>query len=238
MSDTPSGELRELADFPPVAGDDGASDFDAAIAHLLEGRQGEAMQLMHALSLTPARPAGNEAPGPPLGLLGPGFLTTMKTWTHLYLHGLLAVAKHIEANGDGTRRVLVIGELREQLGSFRGTIAREINRHVFRAFNDDAPIGSSPARPVALTADIGLRVRLTATHGQQVHCSTCALNNDRLAAERYHPSQEIREVCVKGDHEAMYWNCLTHDPSNRMPAVFVERMGGYDPFTAGGRFHG
>jgi hypothetical protein len=238
VSDTPSGELRQLAKFPPAARDEGLEQFDAAVAGLLNDRQGEAMQLMHALSLMPPRPAGDEPPAPPLGLLDSGFLKTMETWTHLYLHGLLAVAKDIEANNRGVRRVLVVGELREQLGSFRGTIAREINRHVFHAFDEGDPDSFPPPRPVAITADIGLRIRLTATHGQQVHCSTCALNNDRLASERYHPSEEIRELCVKGDHEAMYWNCLSHDPSNCQPAVFVEQMGGYDPFTAGGRFHG
>ena len=45
-------------------------------------------------------------------------------------------------------------------------------------------------------------------------------------------------MCVKGDHEAMYWNCDIHDPGQSRPIKFVEQMGGYNPFAAGGRYHG
>ena len=69
-------------------------------------------------------------------------------------------------------------------------------------------------------------------------CSTCSYNNDRLDSERFHPPQEIYDVCVKGDHEAMYWNCDIHDPGQSRPIKFVEQMGGYNPFAAGGRYHG
>ena len=49
----------------------------------------------------------------------------------------------------------------------------------------------------------------------------------------------MNEVCVKGDHEAIYWNCKNHVPARRPEgSVFVEQMGGYDPFAPGGRFHG
>ena len=99
---------------------------------------------------------------------------------------------------------------------------------------------------MALTADIGLRIRLAAPAsdgeaGPQVYCSTCSLDNDYLVRERYHAPGDIREVCVKGDHEAMYWNCHRHDPRSRRPnkyPVFIEQMSGYDPLAAGGRFHG
>jgi hypothetical protein len=127
--------------------------------------------------------------------------------------------------------VLVIGEFREQLGSFRGTIAREINKRVFET--------TPGCAAVALTADIGLRIRL-GNEGERnrVLCSTCSLNNERFDFERFHPPEKIGEVCVKGDHEAMYWNCPVHIPDERESPVFVEQMGGYDPFAAGGRYHG
>jgi hypothetical protein len=65
-----------------------------------------------------------------------------------------------------------------------------------------------------------------------------SLSNERFDFERFHAPEEIGEVCVKGDHEAMYWNCPVHIPARRESPVFVEQMGGYDPFAVGGRYHG
>jgi hypothetical protein len=183
----------------------------------------------------------------PKGLLDPAFLNGRGEWEqHLYLHGLLAVAKQMQqapprGRDKGGPRVLVVGEFREQLGSFRGTIAREINRRVFRPGTVD---GNEPpdeyGRPMALTADIGLRIRLeNSSNKNHVLCSTCSRNNDRLDGERFHPPAEMNEVCIKGDHEAIYWNCKDHVPAQRKQgAVFVEQMGGYDPFAPAGRYHG
>lgn len=233
MSDAPAGEVRELARYPALKTSESVARFDTTVAQLLQDRRDEGVRLVQALSLVDASISGT--PATPLGA---GFVDKMESWSHLYLHGLLAVARAIEQMHDGVRRVLVIGEFREQLGSFRGTVAREINRHLFCRPGETDVDALENTRPVALTADIGLHIRLSATRPQQVRCSTCALDNDRLDGERYHPPQEIHEVCVKGDHEATYWNCSVHDPARRDWPVFVEQMDRYDPLAAGGRVHG
>ncbi|MEA2370718.1 MAG: hypothetical protein QOH12_1112 [Solirubrobacteraceae bacterium] len=151
---------------------------------------------------------------------------------HLLLRGVLDVARTM-AGGVSERpdsaRVLVVGEFREQLGPFRGKIARHITDHILK-----------DAGHVCLTADIGLRLRID-VDGVQTLCSRCTLNNDRLPLEQYHDPREIREVCVKGDFEGMKWNCARHDPGSSQGSVgarFVERTASYDVFGPGGLFHG
>ncbi len=239
VSDVPIGELRKLAQLPPPRGVNAALDaFDKGVRKLARERSAEASQIMHALSLV-SPDLGAE----PVSLMEAG---TIDGVDQLYLSGLLEVCQRMhDANptlGRGPR-ILIVGELREQLGSFRGTIAREINRQVLKL--DDALAHETWPPVMALTADIGLRIRVTAAtvEGEAcatnaVLCSTCSYNNDRLDMERFHAPQKIREVCIKGDHEAMYWNCDLHDPGTRQRPKFVEQMGGYNPFAAGGRYHG
>lgn len=146
---------------------------------------------------------------------------------HLLLRGLLGVARRYRDEGAaGSARVLVVGEFKEQLGPFRGKIARHIAQHVFEGENQ-----------AALTADIGLRLRI-AQSGVTVLCTTCDLNNDRLQSEQYHPATEIHEVCIKGNFEGMAWNCERHDPGTSQPARFLERTAGYDVYGPAGLFHG
>ncbi len=247
ISDVPSSELRWLAGLTNASWTAQVGEFDKSVEALALARPDVAERLMHALSMV-ARPGGDDAPEPTTLLDERAFLAGIADRDHLFLHGLLAVAnlinrKPANGNGGGPPQVLVIGEFREQLGSFRGTIAREINSRVFNAHVPDAK-----PRCVAFTADIGLRIRVGNEDSRvgnedirnRVLCSTCSVNNDRLDAERFHPAEPMREVCVKGDHEAMYWSCAAHDPGNRKTGakVFVEQMGGYDPFSAGGRYHG
>ena len=245
VSDVPSGELRDLGRLPKqysLVG--GVADFNRRVTDLARRENGEdADRLRHALSMVRREPDGSLRP---TGLFDPAFLKGRSHWEqHLYLHGLLAVAKLMEpgirTRKEGGPRVLVIGEFREQLGSFRGAIAREINRHVFRPGTIWGPeLVEHVGKPMALTADIGLRIRVeSGGNRNQILCSTCSRNNDRLDAERFHRPEQMNEVCVKGDHEAIYWNCRNHVPARRPEGpVFVEQMGGYDPFAPGGRFHG
>jgi tetratricopeptide (TPR) repeat protein len=244
VSDVPSGELRDLAHLPKQYGTGGVADFNRRVGDLAKRAGGrDAERLRHALSMIRREPDGTLRP---TGLFDPAFLKGRAEWEqHLYLHGLLAVAKlmdpHRRARNEGGPRVLIIGEFREQLGSFRGAIAREINRHVFRPGTIHGPeLPEHIGKPMALTADIGLRIRVeSGGNRNRVLCSTCSRNNDRLDAERFHRPEQMNEVCVKGDHEAMYWNCRNHIPAQRPEGpVFVEQMGGYDPFAPGGRFHG
>jgi len=229
VSDVSVGELHEIAGLRDVAE---VERFNTCVKGLLDnGREEDAIRIARALSMLPASQASADALR---GLLDPGSLADNKDAPHLYLQGLLAVANHMNestaTNEEGQPRVLVVGELREQLGSFRRTIAKEIQKYIFGAEGESV---------VALTADIGLRIRLDSGRRNRALCSICSMDNDRLDDERFHSPESIIEVCVKGDHEANYWLCPIHDPSQslRQP-MFIEQMGGYDPFASGDRYHG
>ena len=156
---------------------------------------------------------------------------------HLYLSGLLKVAKEMRESSRShpTPPLLLIGELREELGTFRTRISSHINNAIFRA-------EASEESPHALTADIGLRVRIARPAGGQrasrkadsraitVLCTTCDLDNDLVPAERFHRPREILEVCVKGEDEGVFYNCLLHDPVRQPDLLWLEAVERYDVF--------
>jgi hypothetical protein len=146
---------------------------------------------------------------------------------HPYLGGLLEIARTFAAQRDRkTPGLLVIGELSEELGSFRSKIALQLNEALFG--RDDA-IGYQ-----AQTADIGLRVLLCIGKPDtsvRVRCSTCDLDNDLAPSERVHMPRDIREVCVKGENEGMFYNCREHDPAAQPDdPTFIEKLERYDIF--------
>lgn len=154
---------------------------------------------------------------------------------HLYLIGLLEFARAYKLERERVDRpgLLLVGELREELGSLRGKIAGSLNEEVFGA---QPGRGAAPAAAcLALTTDVGLRLMITREHEEtqvRVLCSTCDLDNDRTRRERFHEPGEIREVCVKGENEGMFYNCSNHDPSRQTHPVFLERVERYDVFSA------
>ena len=224
VGDVSVAELRDLALLPGPA--DSAIQrsvdaFDASVHALAaNGRTDEVARIRRALSQPPATDA-------PAGLLRPDHSGGTEGAQHPNLRGLLAVAKQMSDAPQGVSeprsRVLVVGELREQLGAFRRTIADEINNHIL----------GIQTSTIALTADVGLRVRLDDKHRNRVLCSVCSLNNDRLNAERFHTPRDMTEVCVKGDNEATYWMCPRHRASEQ--AFFIEHSGSYRPLAAGYR---
>lgn len=159
---------------------------------------------------------------------------------HLYLNGLLQIAKRMRRRPAGqSPPLLVIGEMREDLGTFRTRIAALISSLIFKKEPD------RPDRPAALTADIGLRVRLAHTVGSgdeetepigdkaqeiTVLCTTCDLDNDLVSSERFHPPHRMLEVCVKGEDEGVFYNCLMHHPRRRPEDAWLEAVERYDPF--------
>jgi glyoxylase-like metal-dependent hydrolase (beta-lactamase superfamily II) len=140
-----------------------------------------------------------------------------QTERHLYLSGLLAIARRMASSRPNT--LLLIGELREELGTFRTRIAGALNEVFF----------TSSTAPRALTADIGLR--LTVHRGKvRVLCTTCDLDNDLVGQERFHRPQRIQEVCVKGEDEGVFYHCPQHDPRLQPHQVWLEGVERYDPF--------
>jgi hypothetical protein len=153
---------------------------------------------------------------------------------HLYLIGLLEFARAYKEERERLDRpgLLLVGELREELGSLRGKIANALNDEIFEACASD---DGAAERCRALTTDVGLRLMIKRPNGKtqvSVLCSTCDLDNDRTRLERFHPPPEIREVNVKGENEGMFYNCSNHDPSRQTDPVFLERVERYDVFSA------
>jgi tetratricopeptide (TPR) repeat protein len=148
-------------------------------------------------------------------------------YRHLYLNGLLEIAKVMAESDSDDPPLLLVGELREELGTFRTQIAQRVAEAYF---------GSGDTRPSALTTDIGLRVRVSRPALQQptkvinILCTTCDLDNDLMPAERFHPPNDIEEVCVKGEDEGVFYNCPHHDPRGVDEDFWLESVERYDLF--------
>jgi len=151
----------------------------------------------------------------PVGRLGDTFWPPKR---HLYLAGLLEFAKAFKKIHKRKSGLLVVGELREEMGTFRSKVAQGLNARIF-----------SDGNCWALTGDIGLKVRVEKNR-VSVLCSTCELDNDLTPPESYHVPRDIREVCVKGENEGIFYNCHNHDPSRQAERTFLERMERYDVF--------
>lgn len=150
---------------------------------------------------------------------------------HLYLRGLLDIAELMASRRGKRAPLLLIGELREELGTFRTRIADLVAREIFGERGAD--------RPSALTTDIGLRVRVSGSatrasdRGEdaiRILCTTCDLDNDLTPAERFHRPAEIHEICVKGEDEGVFFNCAMHDPREQADYMWLELVERYDPF--------
>jgi hypothetical protein len=64
----------------------------------------------------------------------------------------------------------------------------------------------------------------------EVLCTTCNLDTDRAPEERYHPAHDVYEVCVKGENEGVFYNCLEHDPARQGEPAFLEQLERFDIF--------
>lgn len=239
LSSIPLPELRRLAELAPT---DGRRD---ELAETFKGLWGKTAAKARSES---AQRAGVEGPHFLLRQLQFAFRTLGKgnskaldispvsaldgiadpSERHLYLAGLLDIAERLAARGGSKRRpLLLIGELREELGTFRTRIASHITKTVF----------NEGKKGTALTTDIGLRIRVSRQGGKSrkpasisVLCTTCDLDNDLIASERFHPPDGIREVCVKGENEGVFYNCELHDPGGRPELLWVESVERYNVF--------
>jgi Beta-lactamase superfamily domain len=237
LSSTPLPELRELAGMLDEPDDTRAKDEMTAFKalwqriyeqqdtreqdkdHFQLGRTFLLRQLQFGF-----RTRGERGKGLTVSPLHPRHEHATQQEKHLFLGGVLEIARAM--SNQERQQLLLIGELRQELGSFRTRIAHSINTVVWN--------GSQTSR--ALTADIGLKVRLTKESPRlcddfgldyspvQVRCSTCALDNDLVDVERFHKPVQIHEVCVKGEDEGIFYNCLSHDPQRQRKPVWVEEV--------------
>jgi hypothetical protein len=175
---------------------------------------------------------------------------------HNYLVGLLRWAREYRGRwpagtpspngqdrvaGIGRQGLFVVGELSEELGTMRGKVATRLNDRVFDAGTlreelqkGEPNAGPCAGIPYALTADIGLHACVTpdGEGGSRVEvlCTTCNLDTDRSPEERYHAAHDVYEVCVKGENEGIFYNCLEHDPARQDEPAFLERLERFDIF--------
>jgi hypothetical protein len=165
---------------------------------------------------------------------------------HNFLRGVLRWAREFgrrwpKGGAHQPQGLFVVGELSEELGTMRGKVATRLNQHVFDARarrKKHARLKLGPAEksgfPYALTADIGLHVCVARDKWKrsrvEVLCTTCNLDSDRSPQERYHPAHEVYEVCVKGENEGVFYNCLEHDPARQDEPSFLERLERFDIF--------
>ncbi|HYI79750.1 MAG TPA: MBL fold metallo-hydrolase [Thermoleophilaceae bacterium] len=203
-----------------------------------------------ALWLRTRREAGAE--GLPESLIGRVSENWQPPQGHSYLHGLLDWAREyrktreLRGNKPG---LFVIGELSEELGTVRRQVAARLNETVFEpADQDPLDKAEETERIWAMTADIGLRVLISCPSEAfdeepvasppvdgdhpivQVLCTTCKLDTDRVPEERFHAPKNIREVCVKGENEGIFYNCFEHDPASQDDHTFLEQLERFDVF--------
>jgi tetratricopeptide (TPR) repeat protein len=178
------------------------------------------------------------------------YLKGTLAWARAYRHAR-EQAQPRNANG-----LFVLGELSEELGTARGKIAGQINDTLFRKKKQEKPRPFSaltsdvglrifvvPAAPqerrVAERREDprGSRPADQEAAGREappkrgsarILCTTCELDTDRISDERYHSADCIREVCVKGENEGIFYNCTHHDPGAEH--VFLEQLERFDVF--------
>ena len=171
--------------------------------------------------------------------VGEGGLGTKAVATgHPYLGGLLVLARAFarcdELRPDGSPRLFVVGELSEELGSFRPKIAHQLNEHLWPLVDPSGQPRAPKSR--AVTGDLGLTVLVSGEeHTSERYvgllCSACALDNDTAPRERFHKPTEIVEVCVKGENEGIFYNCDAHAPvKDTDDPTFLEKLERYDVF--------
>jgi tetratricopeptide (TPR) repeat protein len=156
----------------------------------------------------------------------------------------------------GTARGKIAGEINEKL--FEGKASPGAGKEDRPEQVVDEQAGNGPKRSfTAVTSDIGLRIVVVpAADGHsaegrpeageesgrgsggesgdagrgiaRILCTTCELDTDRIPDERYHAADCIREVCVKGENEGIFYNCTHHDPGAEH--VFLEQLERFDVF--------
>jgi hypothetical protein len=137
---------------------------------------------------------------------------------HLGIFGLFSVLKAMIGAKESSGRVFIVGELPEELSTYRHVVARYLN--MLRE-----NISDEYARRVhCFTGDIGLHIQIkvdnregldNSWHRQtKIRCTYCNYNNETICArENYHHPAHIVEIPIIRYSDSMIYLCTTkgHD---------------------------
>jgi len=133
---------------------------------------------------------------------------------HLGIRGIRKLHKAMEAHagrqkeGDRKDRLFILGELPEELSSYR--------HHVARLLNSTAPV----SKVYTFTGDIGLHIALTDPSTQcsidefrlKLRCALCNYNTETvLKRHNYHAPERMHETALKRLESSMVYLCSDHD---------------------------
>lgn len=168
------------------------------------------------------------------------FLVVCSRWPwqyqyHLGVYGIYklfqGMVNYCKNQGVSSDKVLIIGELPEELTSYRQSIARLLNR---TEINSRQKTGGQWVH--AFTGDIGLHIGLF-THGKEdnvskkltprIRCTYCNYNNEIVCGqENYHAPKSIRELSIKRLQTAMIYLCTSRGHCSEdadRPEYFLSR---------------
>ncbi len=150
--------------------------------------------------------------------------------SHLGISGINKVWENMKNCPDkqvDSCKLMILAEFREELGSFRYKLAQLLNKFS----------GSEMVR--CYTSDVGMVIRfeknLQGKYQIKMQCSFCkqdnALNIGKTPFYPYtfYPPDKIYEVCVKGDHEGIFYFCNHHLPGPK--GQFLEKVDRFSLFT-------
>ncbi len=259
LGSVPLTELRRMDDFKRTGGGtnnlDGDEEKLLELQLELQGADPSLLgQVQYAQWLRSHEPSPLQ-PGPDATaqIVGPVPSAWLPPPEHNYLVGLLRWAREYQRRWNGSaatrtggrRRprkpqgLFIVGELSEELGTMRGKVATRLNGRIFEAQKererrDRGRPGGATGFPYALTADIGLHACVypgdDGTSRVEVLCTNCNLDTDRTPDESYHACHDVYEVCVKGENEGIFYNCLEHDPARQDEPAFLEQLERFDIF--------
>ncbi len=158
-------------------------------------------------------------------------------------------------------KLIVIGEFREEMGSFRSKVAELLNNEFEKELDNKVKDVTEKDKEKekyrklrCFTSEIGMAIHFKHTKSDnkeevtvKIQCSSCRHDNDLYTLKMdgkdvsgisfdpkstFHDVENIKEVCIKGDSEAMVYLCKEHVA--RPKGLFIEHMDRYDLFNSEG----
>ncbi|MCP4549980.1 MAG: MBL fold metallo-hydrolase [bacterium] len=170
-------------------------------------------------------------------------ITSLLEWQYPYHLGIVGIYRMFSSMATSavaagkSGRLFIVGELPEELASYRHIIAHWLNMVKVEMPGKRDKKGSRGPRPVsAVTGDIGLHVGLGRDKGDKnvvpkIRCTYCNKNNELiLKGGSYHLPSVIYETPIKRAQAAMVYLCSEHEhhPMGQndahLPSHFINRL--------------